>query len=543
MIQITFMSTKKRSIITHPHKVSASATNKNQTKYALLSVSDKTGLVELAQQLQSLGFSLISTGGTSKVLTNANISTIPIQEITGNPESFDGRMKTISFQVEGGILYDRKNMHHRSQAKELGIKDISLVICNLYPFETIVKNPDISLKEVIESIDVGGPTMVRSAAKNFHNVLVVVDPKDYQVVAEEYKKNSISIKFRQKLAAKAFDHLSFYDAQIAQYLRDDQEPEEITMPGRKSFNLRYGENPHQKASVYLEPNTNSPLAHLQRMAGRELSYVNFTDIAAGLESVRIFKQPAAVVIKHNSPSGIALGSTASESLKRAVAADPESAFGGVIVLNKPLDISTARTFASFKEENGVLIDIVAAPSITPQAEAFIKTVRKSTGIYIFGEIPIKRSSANHLRFFDGGFLLQEWDDSSPVDWRIVTSVKPTLSQMNQIKLSWKFIGRIRSNSILILDKKLPMTRGIGSGQTSRIRATRIALEQASTYSKGGILASDSFFPFDDSVKLAAKYKIAAIVQQGGSINDKASIDAANAAGIPMVMTGQRKFWH
>lgn len=325
---------------------------------------------------------------------------------------------------------------------------------------------------------------------------------------------------------------------------DDRFPEKIVLEGRKKINLRYGENPHQKGAVYFEPNNNSPLQNLQKLTGRDLSYVNFTDIAAGLESVRIFTEPAAVVIKHNSPSGIALGKSPAEALKRAVAADPESAFGGIIVLNKPLDIQTAITFAGFKEENHVLIDIVAAPAITNEAKEFIKKVRKTTGIYTFGNIPKKRSNPTHLRFFDGGFMAQDWDDKIDfAKWKVVTKRKPTVKQRKQMEIAWKFIGRIKSNTIIVIDKNLPMTRGIGSGQTSRVRSTKIALEQAGKFTKNAILASDSFFPFDDSVKLAAKKGIAVIVQQGGSVNDQKSIDAADKAGISMIFTSERKFWH
>jgi phosphoribosylaminoimidazolecarboxamide formyltransferase/IMP cyclohydrolase len=519
---------------------------KTTEKYALLSVWDKNGIVEFAKEISKMGFQIISSGGTAKVLSETKVKVIPIQEVTGNPESFDGRMKTISYQVEGGILFDRTNPTHVKQAKELGIKQIDLVVCNLYPFEQTIKDPKVKLEQAIESIDVGGPAMVRAAAKNFKSVLVVVDPNDYEKIVETLKKNSANDYLRQALAAKAFNHLSFYDAQIAKYLSREQFPQELALPGRKLINLRYGENPHQKAAVYFEPNNNSPLKDLQRLTGRELSYVNFTDIWAGLESVRMFKTPAAVVIKHNSPSGIALGETTSEALSRAVAADPESAFGGIVVLNQPLDIETAKTFANFKEENGVLIDIVAAPSVTDEARNFVNTIRKSTGIYSFGKIPGQRSNPNHLRFFDGGFVIQTWDDTSNTNsknWKVVTKVKPSAKQLEQMKVAWKFIGRIKSNTIIIVDKNLPMTRGIGCGQTSRVRSTKIALEQAGKYTNDAILASDAFFPFDDSVKLATKYKIAAIIQPGGSINDKLSIEAANKAGMTMVFTGERKFWH
>lgn len=515
-------------------------------RYALLSVSDKTGIVEFAQTLISSGYTIVSTGGTAKTLTTAGINVTPIQEVTHNPESFDGRMKTISFQVEGGILYDRTNPTHVKEAKKLTVPNIELVVANLYPFEETVSKKNVSMKDAVESIDVGGPTMIRSAAKNFKNVLVVINPNDYHEVGRLIKKTVIPTSYRQKLAAKAFAHLSFYDAQIASFLSKEQFPEEKTLPGRKGVVLRYGENPHQKAAVYFEPNTNSPLKNLTKLTGRDLSYVNFTDIFAGLECVRMFNEPAAVVIKHNSPSGIALGNTPTEALKRAVAADPESAFGGIIVMNKPLDLSTAQTFAEFKEDDGVMIDIVAAPEITEDAQDFIKGVRKSTGIYTFGRIPKIKSNQNHVKFFDGGFIIQDWDTSGEEkfqNWKVAGKVKPTKQQLLQMQLAWKFLSRIKSNTILVVDAKLPMTRGIGSGQTSRVRSTRIALEQAGTCCKGAIMASDSFFPFPDSVTLAAKAGIGAIVQQGGSINDKLSIEVADIAGIPLVMTGERKFWH
>lgn len=511
-------------------------------KYALLSVFDKTGIVDFAKTLKKAGYEIISTGGTAKTLTSEKIPVISISEVTGNPESFDGRMKTISFEIESGILYDRTSAKHRKEAKDLNIKPIDIVVCNLYPFEKTISEKDVHIDDAVESIDVGGPTMIRSAAKNFKNVAVVVSPGDYEMIGG--KLSSLDLKARQELAAKAFNHLSFYDSQIGNFLSKQTFPAEKTLPGRLGINLRYGENPHQKSAVYFEPHNNSPMQHLEKQTGRELSYVNFTDIASGLESVRIFKEAAAVVIKHNSPSGIALGTDSAEALQRAVEADPESAFGGVMVLNSPIDLKTAETFASFKEENGVLIDIVAAPSITPDAMEFIKGVRKTTGIYTFGKIPKKRSNQQHMRYFDGGYVLQDWDDTFDTkNWKVATNKKPTEKQMEQAKLGWKFISRIKSNTILVLDKELPMTRGIGSGQTSRVRSVKIALEQANTYCKDGILISDSFFPFDDSVKLAAKAGIVCIVQQGGSVRDNLSIEAANTAGISMILTGERKFWH
>lgn len=516
-------------------------------KYALLSVFDKTGIIELAKELVNLGYKIISTGGTAKTLTDAKLSVIPIQKITGNPESFDGRMKTISFEIGSGILFDRTNRKHIKEAKDLKIKPIDIVVVNLYPFEDTISKPNVRMADAIENIDVGGPTMIRAAAKNNKNVLIITDPDDYILITDLLKQNKVDKKIRMKLSAKAFCHLSFYDSQIARYLEPDKKmfAQELAVAGRKIIDLRYGENPHQNGAVYIEPNTNSPLSKLQKITGRDLSATNFADIAAGLESVRIFEEPAAVVIKHNSPSGVALGNSMSQALQRAVAADPESAFGGVIVLNQSMDLKTAKTFANFKEENGVLIDVIAVPSIEKGAVDFIKGVRKTTGIYTFGKIPKVRSNKKHLRFFDGGFIMQDWDDTNSnfKSWKVVTEIKPSLKQIRQMEVAWKFIGRIKSNTIIVVDPHLPMTRGIGSGQTSRVRSTKIAIEQAEKFTKDAILASDSFFPFDDSVKLAAKAGIGAIIQQGGSVNDQKSIDAANTAKIPMVFTGQRKFWH
>lgn len=518
--------------------------NTNKNRYALLSVYDKTGIADFAKVLVEQGFRIISTGGTAKTLLAAGIKIIPIEKITGEPESFDGRMKTISFQIESGILFDRKNSKHVAEAKKLKIKPIDLVVCNLYPFEQTIAKAGVKLADAVENIDVGGPTMIRAAAKNFKNVLVVVDPEKYEEVAKLISSNTISEMYRQELSARAFQHLSFYDSQVAKYLNADEFPDETTVAGRKFQTLRYGENPHQKATVYIEPNNNSPLTKLNKLTGRDLSYVNFTDIASGLESVRMFAEHAAVVIKHNSPSGVALGKNTADSLKNAVAADPVSAFGGVIVLNSPLDLATAKTFAGFKEANGVLIDIVAAPSVTSEAKEFIKTVRKTTGIYTFGKIKKNRTNKQHLRFFDGGFIVQDWDDNFDFkNWKVAGLKKPTKKQMEQMQLAWKFISRIRSNTVLIVDPTLPMTRGIGSGQTSRVKATELSIQLAGKFAKGGILASDSFFPFDDSVKLAAKAGISAIVEQGGSVNDNASINAADEAGIPIIFTGERKFWH
>lgn len=507
-------------------------------KFALISVFNKKGIVDFAKVLVKSGYTIISTGGTYEELRKAGLGVTPIEEITGNPrDSFDGRMKTISFQIESGILFDRKNPHHVEEAQKLNVPQIDVVVCNLYPFEE---------KPGIEAIDVGGPTMIRAAAKNYENVTVVVDPSDYEKVAKATKNKQVTIQLRKELAAKAFYHLSFYDSQIGNFFSEEKFPKELTIPLRKTNILRYGENPHQEGALYLMPKTNSPLSKLKHLWGRELSGTNVGDIQAGLETVRQFKESAACVIKHLSPCGIATGSDAKQALDRAIKADPVSAFGGVIVLNKPIDLETAKIIATFKNEKEGNVDIVAVPGVSNDALELLKKVRKSMGVYTFGEIPAERSEKWDLKYFGGAMLVQDFDDDvekSFKDWKVVTKKSPTQKQLKQMQFGFKCVKAVRSNAVLVVDKDIPMTRGIGSGQTSRIGATKIALEQAGTKAKGGILISDSFFPFDDSVKMAAEYGIGAIVEQGGSVNDQASIDAADKADIPMVFTERRAFRH
>lgn len=513
-------------------------------RYALVSVSDKTGIADLAHALTDAGYEIISTGGTAKALEAEGIGIVHISDITGNPEAFDGRMKSISYQVEGGILYDRNNPKHVAEARKLRIPRIDVVVCNLYPFTSTITLSNVTLFQAIENIDVGGPTMIRAAAKNFQNVLVVVDPADYGELGEKIRTGNLDEAYRQALAAKAFAHLSFYDAQIARYLRKEQLPEILTLPLKKQMELRYGDNPDQQsAAVYQIPGEYAPLTQLHRLAGREPSATNITDMDAGIKAVELFSEPAAVVIKHNTPCGIALGRTPAEALARALEADSESAFGGVVVLNMPMTLDAAREIAAFKEEGKGQMDIIAVPDIEPEALELLTKIRKTTGIYTVGRIG--KSSGVTIRMIDGGAVIQSVNDpeASFALWETVTKNAPTPEQLELMKVGWKFISRIRSNTVAVIDKALPMTRGIGTGQTSRVLATEIALVRAGVHAKGAILASDSFFPFDDSVKMAAKAGIAAIIQQGGSIRDADSIKAANNAGISMVFTHQRVFWH
>jgi len=517
----------------------------NLKKYALLSVYDKTGIVALAQSIVKSGYHIISTGGTAKVLTDAHIPVIPIQIITGNPESFDGRMKTISFQIEGGILFDRSKKKHCREAKKLHVPDIQMVVCNLYPFRATIQKHGVTLEEAVEQIDVGGPTMIRSAAKNFNSVLVVVDPKDYETIANNLKKGFFTKLYRKALAAKAFRHLSFYDSQIAQYLGEDMFSNELTVPLESVQTLRYGDNPDQKASIFTIPHETSPFRHLQKITGRDLSATNVTDIDAGLKVVGLFDEPTVAVIKHNTPCGIASGTTIHVALERALKADSESAFGGVVVLNTPMTFKAAHMIASFKEAGKGQMDIIAAPAFEEKAIALLSSVRKTTGLYAFGSMTNVNQHGYLIKHIIGGVVIQTANDpcSSFSEWTVVTKKKPTKKQLQQMQYAWKCIARIKSNTIIVVDKDIPMTRGIGCGQTSRVLATKIALERAGSFTKQGILASDSFFPFDDSVNFASKAGIGAIVQQGGSIRDADSIRAADKLGIAMVFTHQRLFWH
>lgn len=511
-------------------------------RYALLSVSDKAGIVDFADELTRLGYTVISTGGTGRALEAGGIPFVPIEEITGNPESFEGRMKTISFQVESGILFRRDSELHQKEAAALSIPRIDIVVCNLYPFEATVATPGVSPQEAVEQIDVGGPTMVRAAAKNHKDVLVVVDPADYAKVADALKQKADTPEFRQALAAKAFGHLSFYDAQIARFLSHEAFPAELTIPLRKASDLRYGDNADQNAVLYLQPGVDSPMGRLEQLAGRGLSETNITDIQAGMYAVRMHDVPAAVVIKHNSPCGIAVGA---DALSLAFDADPESAFGGVIVVNRAMTMADVEVIARFKQEGRGQMDIVAAPSFEDGVVDALGAVRKSTGVYAFGKLPPHSPGGQFVRIIDGAAVIQTENDpmSNLSKWEIKAGASLSEAQWEQAALGWKFVSRIRSNTIVIMDRNLPMTRGIGSGQTSRVRAARIALEQAGAYAEGATLISDGFLPFPDTVQLAATHGIKTIVQPAGSVSDEKVFEAARTAGITMVSTGQRLFWH
>ena len=516
---------------------------------AILSVFDKTGLVDFAQGLASLNVELFSTGGTKRALEQGSVVVRGIEELTGFPEMLDGRVKTLHPAVHGGILARRDLPDHMAQLQQHHLGTIDLVAVNLYPFVETISRPGVALDEALENIDIGGPTLLRAAAKNFPSVLVVSDPGDYEAVLAALRQGTVDQTVRRRLAAKAFQHVAYYDTVVAQYLRDPEElfPKELTFAYRRQQPLRYGENPHQQGALYQEPLVSfSSLVLGEQKLGQQPSLCNFYDLSAALETVREFlDQPAAVVIKHATPSGFALGSTLAQALEKAIHADATSAFGGIIGLNLPMDVETAKVVAAFKDAEASNIDAIVAPGAEEEAVAILRQTRRRMILYTVPQLGSLPQEIRNVKQVPGGMLVQQ-ANLRPIDtatWQTVSKVAPTPEQLRGMRDAWVLLRHIRSNTILVWDSNEKVTLGIGSGQTSRVGSAKLALEQAGARAKGAILASDSFFPFQDSVELAAQYGIAAIVQQGGSINDKLSIEAADAAGIAMVLTGERAFWH
>lgn len=516
---------------------------------AILSVSDKAGLAEFAHGLVGLGWELVSTGGTRRTLEQSGVSVRGIEDLTGFPEILDGRVKTLHPAVYGGLLARRDLPDHMEQLERLGLGTIEMVVVNLYPFLETIKQPGVTQAEALEQIDIGGPSMLRAAAKNFPAVLVVSDPADYSAVLEALRSDGAEAGLRRRLAAKAFQHVAYYDTVISQYLRGggDAFPQEMTLAYQRQQMLRYGENPHQQGALYREPLIGySSLVLGEYQVGQQPSLCNVNDLSAALETVRDFLgRPAAVVIKHATPSGFAIGSSLPEALQMAIHADATSAFGGIIGLNQTIDTDTAEVIAAFKEQEASNIDAIVAPGATEAAVKLLRDTRRRMILITVPTLdPLPADSIN-LKHIPGGLLYQQANvrPLDPASWKVVTKALPTEAQLRAMQDAWLLMRHIRSNTILIWDGEQRVSLGIGSGQTSRVGSAKLALEQAGAKARGAILASDSFFPFPDTIELAARYGIGAIVQQGGSINDKASIEAADAASIPMVLTGERAFWH
>ncbi len=507
---------------------------------ALISVSDKTGLVPFAKELSQQGIEIISTGGTYTLLKDAGIDVLQVQDITGFPEMLDGRVKTLHPMIHGGLLGIRADETHQRQMAEHGIKPIDLVVVNLYPFKNTIAKPDVLFEDAIENIDIGGPAMLRSAAKNHNDVTVIVDADDYNIVLKEIKSDKlVSDTTKRRLASKVFRHTAAYDALIAEYLGAREEintSETFTVTYEKVQDLRYGENPHQKAAFYRDPLAQSGnIATAKQLHGKELSYNNIADADAALGILREFEEPCVVAVKHMNPCGVGIGSSLEEAFQKAYEADPVSIFGGIVATNQIVDEQTA---IKMKE---IFLEIILAPSFTEGALDILKQ-KKNVRLLELGN-DMNRSKRWAVKSVEGGMLLQEIDRGTvlPVDLKVVTVRQPSEDELKQLLFAWRVVKHVKSNAIVLV--KDSQTIGVGAGQMNRVGSAKIAIEQAAELAKGSVLASDAFFPMADTVEEAAKAGITAIIQPGGSMRDQESIDEANKFGISMVFTSLRHFKH
>ena len=514
---------------------------------ALISVSDKTGVVEFAKGLVALGWEILSTSGTMKLLKESGVPVTSVSDVTGFPEICDGRVKTLHPKIHGALLARRDIPEHMKELKDNDIETIDLVCVNLYPFRETIAKPDVTMEDAVEHIDIGGPSMLRSAAKNWESVTVVCNPADYETVLSEIKAGGNTTReTRLKLSAKAYTHTAEYDMAISTYMRAQAGlPEKLFLEYDLKQELRYGENPHQEAKFFAstvkEPFS---LATAEQLNGKELSYNNIQDANATLNIAREFDEPFCVGVKHMNPCGSATGKTIAEAWKKAYEADKTSIFGGIVAANREIDLETAQMLKP------IFLEIVMAPSFAPDALELLCT-KKNLRV-----LKVDMSKDNTVRkqyvSMNGGMLVQDRDiNTKPVAAdQCVTELKPTVEQLADMEFAWKIVKHVKSNAIVVA--KGGMTYGVGAGQMNRIGSAEIALKQAQNTLKeegkdimteGLVLASDGFFPFDDCVALAAEYGIKAIVQPGGSIRDEDSIKLANEKGITMLFTGERHFKH
>jgi len=513
-------------------------------KRALISVSDKRGIVDFAKSLIDLGFEIISSSGTAKVLKENGIPVVEVSQITGFPEIMGGRVKTLHPKIHGGLLAVRDNPDYMKQLEEQGIQPIDVVAINLYPFEETVKR-GADLDEIIENIDIGGPAMVRASAKNHKFVTIIVDPDDYDFVIEELKENGeTSLETRRKLALKAFRHTAFYDSVISSVLNEkfdinEKFPYELSIPVRKKTSLRYGENPHQEASLYVSPveYNGFSVSESEVLHGKEMSYNNFLDVEAAVNLVKEFEETACVIVKHNNPCGVAIGETQEKAYREALSRDPKSAFGGIVAFNRPVNMETAKALIE------IFLEVVVAPDFEEDAFSFLIEKKKNLRLVKVRNFDKKPVGLDYRRI-SGGLLLQDRDLKLYKDWNIVTKRKPTDKEVEDLLFALKVVKHVKSNSVVIAKNKA--TVGIGPGQTSRVDSLETAVKKAKEFgfsTDGAVLASEAFFPFRDSIDEAAKHGIRAIVQPGGSIRDPEVIEAADEHGIAMIFTGMRHFKH
>ncbi len=509
-----------------------------QKRKALISVSRKEGVVELAKELKELGFEIISTGGTYNLLKESGVEAVQVSDITGFPEILDGRVKTLHPFVHAGILANRSNPEHVAQLVLFGIEPIDLVVVNLYPFKETVLDENATMGDAIENIDVGGPTLIRAAAKNWESVTVLVDPQDYEQVIDELRDSgSTSLKTRFYLAAKAFRHTAFYDAVISSYFGKGTRvlfPEEIVLPFEKVQELRYGENPHQRGAFYKDPLSKKGLANYVQIQGKELSFNNLHDVNAVLETLQDFYGVScAVAVKHANPCGVGVGENLLQAYQKAYEGDPVSIYGGIVGVNDTLDEATAL------EMSKQFLEVIVAPDFTPEA---LSVLEKKKNLRLL-KVNLSTCSGFDIKRVEGGVLLQEKDleDFDETELTVVTHRAPTPEEMADMRFAWKVVKHLSSNAIALA--KNGGTVGMGAGQVNRVGAVEIAIKQAGDKARGSVLASDGFFPFSDSVELAAKAGITAIIQPGGSKRDQECIDAANSYNIAMVFTHFRHFRH
>lgn len=513
-------------------------------KRALLSVSDKTGIVELARRLHALGVELLSTGGTMKALQEAGIPVTGVSDVTGFPECLDGRVKTLHPAIHAGLLAMRSNPEHMRQIAELGIAPIDLVVINLYPFRQTIARPGVTFEEAIENIDIGGPTMLRAAAKNWQDVAVVVEPADYDAVLGELEQaGEVSRETKLRLCYKVFEHTAQYDCMIQQYLRaqlpgDNRFPDKLTVTFEKVQGMRYGENPHQGAAFYRDlGDVAGTLPAARQLHGKELSYNNINDTNGALELLREFDTTAVVAVKHGNPCGVGVADDVAEAYRLAYEADPVSVFGGIVVTNATVDAATA------EQMSRIFLEIVVAPAYTDAALEILTRKKNLRVLQLDTTHRAYPAGERVLRKVAGGLLVQDIDDAllPEGELKVVTDRAPTEKQMQDLLLAWKIVKHTKSNGIAIARDNQSL--GIGPGQVNRIWSTQMAIERSGEKVRGAALASDAFFPFDDCVKAAAQAGIACIIQPGGSVRDEDSIRACNEAGIAMVFTGMRHFKH
>ncbi|MCF6139142.1 bifunctional phosphoribosylaminoimidazolecarboxamide formyltransferase/IMP cyclohydrolase [Pseudalkalibacillus berkeleyi] len=507
-------------------------------KRALVSVSNKEGLIPFVEGLIKQGIEIVSTGGTKKAIEEAGLEVTGISEVTGFPEILDGRVKTLHPNIHGGLLAVRDNADHQAQIEAHNITPIDFVVVNLYPFKETISRPDVTFEDAIENIDIGGPSMLRSAAKNHASVTVAVDPADYGAILEELQTSGeVTKETKRRLAAKVFRHTAAYDALIAQYLTEEDFPESYTVTYTKKQSLRYGENPHQQAAFYEVPiGDPSTIAKAKQLHGKELSFNNINDADAALQIIREFDEPAVVAVKHTNPCGVGVGKSIAEAYKLAYEADPVSIFGGIVATNEEVDAETAQMLRE------IFLEIIIAPSFSEEALAIL-TEKKNLRLLQIEPKTIAADVANRIQSVSGGALVQQEDHFGfdNAELKVATKREPTEAEWADMKLGWQIVKHVKSNAIVLA--KGNRTIGVGAGQMNRVGAAEIALKQAGDNVIGSSMASDAFFPMSDTVEAAAKAGVTAIIQPGGSIRDQESIDKADEYGITMVMTGVRHFKH